>query len=262
MVKHFEIQNRCGERPGGFFRWRRSMGPEPYCVNLALALPIAFVAGVVSGLIGVSGGILKVPMLVLLFGVPMNIAVGSSAFMVGLTAMGGFLGHLAAGHFNWKMALMLAPAWLFHPRPFLRFLAYMLVFGAWDLSYYAFLKVFLGWPAGLLTYDILFLLPTVWVAPVLCPVLISLAMIAFTTAYLWLARTRPLLAPGRVQWAVPLLGGALVLVAFMRDAGHYLGGGLPPRFAWAWFLAGLALAVAGGAHFLYDFARSPRRRIT
>ncbi|HKI97041.1 MAG TPA: hypothetical protein VKB51_01080 [bacterium] len=160
------------------------------------------------------------------------------------------------------LALMLAPAWLFHPRPFLRFLAYMLVFGAWDLSYYAFLKVFLGWPAGLLTYDILFLLPTVWVAPVLCPVLISLAMIAFTTAYLWLARTRPLLAPGRVQWAVPLLGGALVLVAFMRDAGHYLGGGLPPRFAWAWFLAGLALAVAGGAHFLYDFARSPRRRIT
>ena len=109
MVKRIKIKNRCGDNPGGFFRWHRGIGLENYCVNLALALPIAFVAGVVSGLIGVSGGILKVPMLVLLFGVPMNIAVGSSAFMVGLTASGGFLGHLLAGHFDWKMALMLMP---------------------------------------------------------------------------------------------------------------------------------------------------------
>jgi len=109
MIKHFEIPNRCSGEPSGFYRWRRDMGSGVYCVNLALALPIAFVAGVVSGLIGVSGGILKVPMLVLLFGVPMNIAVGSSAFMVGLTASGGFLGHLAAGHFDWKIALLLVP---------------------------------------------------------------------------------------------------------------------------------------------------------
>jgi uncharacterized membrane protein YfcA len=109
MVKRFQIRNRCDEGPSGFFRWRRGLGFQTYCVNLGLALPIAFVAGVVSGLIGVSGGILKVPMLVLLFGVPMNIAVGSSAFMVGLTASGGFLGHMAAGHFDWKMALALAP---------------------------------------------------------------------------------------------------------------------------------------------------------
>jgi uncharacterized membrane protein YfcA len=109
MVKHFEIPNRCGEKPGGFFRWRRGVGSEHYCVNLGLALPIAFIAGSVSGLIGVSGGILKVPMLVLLFGVPMNIAVGSSAFMVGLTASGGFLGHLMAGHFDWRVALILMP---------------------------------------------------------------------------------------------------------------------------------------------------------
>jgi uncharacterized protein len=42
MVKHFEIPNRSGEKPGGLFRWRRGIGPEYYCVNLALALPIAF----------------------------------------------------------------------------------------------------------------------------------------------------------------------------------------------------------------------------
>jgi hypothetical protein len=157
------------------------------------------------------------------------------------------------------LVLMLGPAWLFHPRPFLRFVAYLLVFGVWDLAYYGFLELFIGWPAGPLTYDILFLLPTVWVAPVLCPALIALAMIAFGTAYLWLARRRALRAPRPRHWGPPLLGGALVLFAFMRDAGHYLGGGLPLGFAWGWFGAGLALAVAGGAHFLYDFARDPRR---
>lgn len=60
-------------------------------------------------MVGVSGGILKVKVMVLPFDVPMNIALGSSAFVVGLTAIGGFLCHVAAGHFDRKMALVLAP---------------------------------------------------------------------------------------------------------------------------------------------------------
>lgn len=107
--KTFRYSEPVRRPASGFYRWRRSVCSEVYCVNLALALPVVIVAGVVSGLIGVSGGIVKAPMLVLMFGVPMNIAVGSSAFMVGLTATGGFLGHLTAGHFDWKTALILTP---------------------------------------------------------------------------------------------------------------------------------------------------------
>ncbi len=106
MVRTFHGGSCCPER---FYCWARRLGDEHYAVNLALALPISFVAGGVSGLIGVAGGILKVPMMVLLFGVPINIAVGSSSFMVGLTATGGFLGHLKAGHVNWPVALALVP---------------------------------------------------------------------------------------------------------------------------------------------------------
>ncbi len=109
MVKRFDLKTICGDKPGGFYRWYRGVGLETYCVNLALALPVFFIAGAISGLVGVSGGILKVPMRVLLFGVPMNIAVGTSAFMVGLTATGGFAGHLAAGQFDWRIALALVP---------------------------------------------------------------------------------------------------------------------------------------------------------
>ena len=158
------------------------------------------------------------------------------------------------------LAIMFPPAMLFHPRPFLRFQAYMLVFGVWDLSYYVFLKVFLGWPASPLTYDLLFLLPTVWVAPVLAPVLISLALVTISTVTIWLAQTRPLRVPTRLHFGVAVLGGAIVLTSFMQESGHYLAGGLPPRFSWPLFAVGYVLALAAGAHFLYHFARDPRRR--
>jgi uncharacterized membrane protein YfcA len=109
MVRRFQRKANCESVARDFYHWTRQVGKESYCINLGVALPVSFAAGIVSGLVGVSGGILKVPMMVLLFGVPMGIAVGSSAFMVGLTASGGFLGHLAAGQFDWKVALALAP---------------------------------------------------------------------------------------------------------------------------------------------------------
>jgi len=99
-----ESSRSCQSR----FRWRRELGDEVYFVNLLVAFPVSFVAGLISGLIGVGGGLLKVPMMVLLFGVPMDIAVGSSAFMVGVTAAGGFVGHAAQGHWDWRTSLILA----------------------------------------------------------------------------------------------------------------------------------------------------------
>ncbi len=94
-----------------WFHWYRQFNQQHYSVNLLLALPVSFAAGLNSGLVGVGGGILKVPLMVLLLlGIPMDIAVGSSAFMVGLTAAGGFAGHLTAGHWDWKTSLMLGIA--------------------------------------------------------------------------------------------------------------------------------------------------------
>jgi len=58
----------------------------------------------------VGGGILNVPLMVLFLGIPMDIAVGSSAFMVGLTSAGGFIGHVISGHWDWKLSLILSIA--------------------------------------------------------------------------------------------------------------------------------------------------------
>jgi len=110
MVRNFKRESRCAPDRSGWLGWHRQLGEQTYCVNLLLALPISFLAGTISGLVGVGGGILKVPMMVLLFGIPMEVAVGSSAFMVGLTAAGGFAGHVALGHWDWQTSLILSVA--------------------------------------------------------------------------------------------------------------------------------------------------------
>ena len=61
-----------------------------------------------TAMVGIGGGALKVPLMVLLFGIPTPIAIGSSAYMVGLTAAAGLLGHISVGHFDWAAILMLA----------------------------------------------------------------------------------------------------------------------------------------------------------
>ena len=110
MIRTFDVDRACEKRHQSPFSWHRRLGEEAYCVNLAIALPVSFAAGLASGMVGVGGGILKVPMMVLLFGIPMDIAVGSSAMMVGVTALGGFAGHVTNGHWDWRTSLVLAVA--------------------------------------------------------------------------------------------------------------------------------------------------------
>ena len=108
MIRPMRERAPCDTVGGGFLAWRRTLGEQRYCVNMALALPFSFVAGALSGLVGVGGGLIKVPLMVLVLGVPMDIAVGSSALMVGVTASGGFAGHLLHGHWRWELSLLLA----------------------------------------------------------------------------------------------------------------------------------------------------------
>ncbi len=67
-------------------------------------------AGFIAGLLGVGGGLIKVPAIVVLGGVPMAIAVGSSSLMIGVTALAGFVGHVLRGHFDLMLTGVLAGA--------------------------------------------------------------------------------------------------------------------------------------------------------
>lgn len=90
--------------------WHRTGVAEPYSINVLVLVPIMIGAGFLAGLLGIGGGLIKVPALVVLGGVPVKIAVGSSSLMIGITALTGFLGHSLQGHLDTRLALALAAA--------------------------------------------------------------------------------------------------------------------------------------------------------
>jgi hypothetical protein len=69
-----------------------------------------------------------------------------------------------------------------------RFAYWIFAFGVWDVFFYVWLWVYLRWPTGVGSRDLLFLIPQEWWAPVWQPVLASCVLIA--VAVLVLATTR------------------------------------------------------------------------
>ena len=126
--------------------------------------------------------------------------------------------------------------------------AFSVVFGVWDVCFYLFLKLWIDWPASLLTWDILFLLPVPWVAPVLAPVIVSFTIVGCGLVALW----RPVeIRPH--HWIGLILGGALVILSFTWDFRNVLAGNLPHPFAWWLFLAGELVSLGA---FLHAVSRS------
>jgi hypothetical protein len=121
--------------------------------------------------------------------------------------------------------------------------SFAIAFGTWDLSFYAFLKLLLRWPASIMTWDILFLIPVPWVAPVLAPSIVSMTIIGAGL----IALARPVrMFPA--HWCAMMLGGALILMSFMWDYQNLSAGGLPRPFAWRLFGAGELVGVAAFLH--------------
>jgi uncharacterized membrane protein YfcA len=72
--------------------------------RVAAALGGSFVAGNVSGLLGVGGGIVTVPLVHVLMGAPMRVAVATSNFMIGITAAAGAYAYLFRGDVDPRQA--------------------------------------------------------------------------------------------------------------------------------------------------------------
>lgn len=69
---------------------------------------IGMTGGFVSGLFGVGGGLIFVPFLVLLLGVNLHLAIGTSLAAIVPTALIGALQHASQGQVDLKIALLLA----------------------------------------------------------------------------------------------------------------------------------------------------------
>jgi len=132
------------------------------------------------------------------------------------------------------------------------------VFGAWDIGYYAWLYVLSGWPPTLGTMDLLFLLPVPWVGPVWSPVVVSAALVGVGLSAARMARLGRLPTLSLGHWLAGLGGGLLVVLSYTLDAGRVLSGGLPGPYPWPVFAVGMLVAVVAAADVLWRRASGLR----
>jgi hypothetical protein len=131
--------------------------------------------------------------------------------------------------------------------------AFTVAFGIWDLAYYAFLKLILGWPRSLATWDLLFLWPVPWSAPVAAPALIALLMVVAGTLVLARERRGRPVRLVLTDMLVLFAGASILVLAFCIDAPHTSAGGMPHPFRWDLYALGLLLGVAAfGRAWLRD----------
>ncbi len=151
---------------------------------------------------------------------------------------------------------------------FTTWLAYFLFnFAVWDIFYYMWLKILLNWPANLLEWDILFLIPITWDGPVLAPLLCTLAMLTLAGLILVHYQRGKQVKLNSQNWALLLSGALLVFISFiwnystlMLKGGFFndlksLGSNpafqqvtasfVPPSFQWLIFLTGYGLIWLG-----------------
>ncbi|QDA31271.1 sulfite exporter TauE/SafE family protein [Thermococcus indicus] len=82
---------------------------EALRINYRKVPLIGALSGLTSGLLGVSGGVLNVPLFHTLAGLPVNYAVGTSSLALFFTALVGTVTHIGLGQVNLQTALLLSP---------------------------------------------------------------------------------------------------------------------------------------------------------
>lgn len=139
------------------------------------------------------------------------------------------------------LVMLVAVAWLCGPRGWVRFGGFMVAFGIWDIFYYVWLWVVLGWPPSLATLDVLFLLPTVWVGPVWAPLLVSACLVGWGAAAALRAGRGGRFALGPAGWVLSSAGALLIVAAFLWQGADVPVTGVARRFPWEVFFLGVIL---------------------
>ena len=103
-----------------------------------------------------------------------------------------------------------------------RFAWFIYAFAIWDIFYYIFLKLLIGWPESFMTWDILFLIPATWVGPVITPVIVSLSMIVLAAVVLSFSSKGIRVDLKFREWAGLVTGSLVLIVAFVWDYSSFI----------------------------------------
>jgi hypothetical protein len=148
-----------------------------------------------------------------------------------------------------------------------RFAFFLLVFAIWDIFYYVFLYVLVGWPESLFTWDILFLVPVPWIGPVISPVLVSVLMIVLACNLIYFDKHL-----NKTEWTLSITGSLIIIISWILDYWNFLKSSssagiwtlssdhdlftasenyIPDTFNWYLFFAGISLLAVTTALFYF-----------
>ena len=140
------------------------------------------------------------------------------------------------------MFVLAAVGWLSSAHLAGRVGAFLLSFGVWDLMYYAVLWLVIGWPDSLAAWDILFLIPVAWVAPVWAPAVVAVLFIATGT---WLFLSDGSQRTWRAaDLTVIVVACAIIVASFLVESAAAAQHRVPERYAWWLYWPGVTLGVA------------------
>jgi len=125
-----------------------------------------------------------------------------------------------------------------------RFAYFLAIFAVWDIFYYIWLKLLLDWPASIMDWDILFLIPLTWASAVLYPLIVSVIMLAFAAIILYRdAHGSPVKATP-IDWLLFSLAAIIIVVSFCTPGNHIASPDYKSHFYWPLFALGAATALA------------------
>lgn len=117
------------------------------------------------------------------------------------------------------------------------------VFGIWDIFYYVWLKVFLNWPESLVTWDILFLIPVPWIAPVLAPLIVATTISAASMIIVYLEDNGIYPAVNKTELLLMITGASIIFVSFIWDYQRVRNGWIPDNYHWELLLIGELIVI-------------------
>jgi len=82
-------------------------GEKSYDISVSLIFLSGVFFGLLSGLLGISGGWIQTPFMILAFGLPPLLASGTSLFIIVIKALIGGITHMSLGNIDWRILAIL-----------------------------------------------------------------------------------------------------------------------------------------------------------
>jgi hypothetical protein len=152
------------------------------------------------------------------------------------------------------LVMLLGAGWLAGWQTASRVGGFLVAFGLWDIAYYGWLRVMVGWPASIADWDLLFLVPVPWWGPVWAPILAAALFVVVGVALMSGAASGVRHRVDARSALIAGMGSVVALGTVMAPALAAVPGGVeaviearPESFAWPAYLVGWALVAWAGA---------------